>query len=231
MSSFLRNIPNILTVSRIILAPIFFILFIYNYYYLALILFFFASVTDFLDGFLARKFNIISKFGKMYDPLADKILVFLGWLCFIIKPPYIIIDDKFNSTYSISIILSNYTNINPNYIIFSILVILLLRDLIVTTLREEKYKKESIILKTNYIGKIKTTVFIICIHLYLIYQLIPIEYLVNNNINISLSFFESSLFYLNTYIFWIYDFTLYLTLVLSLLSLYDYIYQYKDKKI
>ena len=109
------------------------------------------------------------------------------------------------------------------------LVILLLRDLIVTTLREEKFKKENIILKTNYIGKVKTTVFIICIHLYLIYQLTPINFLLNNNINKSLSVIENLLLHFNPYIFWLYDFSLYLTLLLSLISLYDYIYQYKNK--
>lgn len=229
MSSIFRNIPNILTVSRMILAPIFFLLFFYNYYYLAIICFFFASVTDFLDGFLARKFNLISKFGKMYDPLADKILIFLGWLCFVIKPPYFILNDTFNSSTTISIILSNYMNINPNYIVFTLLVILLLRDLIVTTLREEKFKKENIILKTNYIGKIKTTVFIICIHLYLTYQLTPIDFFLSNNIVKSLSIIENLLLYFNSYIFWLYDFSLYLTLALSLISLYDYVTQYKSK--
>ena len=61
MSPFTKNIPNILTISRIILAPIFFILFVYDYIHLALLCFLTASVTDALDGFIARKFNVVSK--------------------------------------------------------------------------------------------------------------------------------------------------------------------------
>ena len=77
MSPFTKNIPNILTISRIILAPIFFILFVYDYIHLGFLLCFLtASVTDALDGFIARKFNVVSKFGELYDPLADKIWYF-----------------------------------------------------------------------------------------------------------------------------------------------------------
>ena len=150
MSSVLKKIPNILTISRIVLAPVFFILFIYNYYYLALACFCFASITDFLDGFLARKFNIVSKFGQLYDPLADKILIFLGWLCIIIKPPFsqeMLQSFKFDFLFSIK--LAHLFNVNPNHIVFFILAILLFRDLITTTLREEKFKKDKIILKKN----------------------------------------------------------------------------------
>ena len=87
MSEILTKLPNILTISRIVLAPIFFILFIYGYYIAALICFFIASMTDVFDGFIARKFEIVSKFGKLYDPLADKILMFLGFACIFIFPP------------------------------------------------------------------------------------------------------------------------------------------------
>ena len=209
MSRALKNLPNILTISRIILAPVFFILFINNYKYLALACFFFASVTDFLDGFLARKFNIVSKFGKLYDPLADKILVFLGWVCIVIKPPFL---DYKNELNSFSINLAYLLNLSPDHIIFCILAILLFRDLIATTLREEKFKKDQVILKTNYMAKIKTIMLIVCIHLYLLYQLgLPNLY--------------------QKYILLFFDFSLYLTLVFSLISLIDYINQYRSKNI
>ncbi len=213
MSSVLKKIPNILTISRIVLAPVFFILFIYNYYYLALACFCFASITDFLDGFLARKFNIVSKFGQLYDPLADKILIFLGWLCIIIKPPFsqeILQSFKFDFLFSIK--LAHLFNTNPNHVVFFILAILLFRDLITTTLREEKFKKDKIILKTNYIAKIKTAMLVICIHLYLVYQLIS----------------ESSY---QGYVLLFFECSLYLTLIASLISLFNYINQYRDKRI
>ena len=225
MSPILRNIPNLLTISRMLIAPIFFILFINNYNYLALICFFFASITDFLDGFLARKFNIVSTFGKLYDPLADKILVFLGWLCIVIKPPFSLGYDS--NLCSISLKLSNAIKVDPNYLIFCILAILLLRDLIATTLREEKFTKYKVILNTNYMAKVKTTMLIVSIHLYLIYQLVN-----QNSTDISNSFLNivQIIHFYQDYILCLFDLCLYLTLIFSLASLVDYIHQFRNKK-
>ena len=67
---------NLLTFSRIIIAVIIFgFLALENYYMLALSLFFIAGLTDYFDGFLARKYNATSKIGEIVDPLADKILI------------------------------------------------------------------------------------------------------------------------------------------------------------
>lgn len=88
------NLPNKLTFSRVLLAiPFIFFLERANseseiYRYIAFALFVIASLTDWLDGYLARKYNLITDFGKLMDPLADKILVIsamvifvsLGWL-------------------------------------------------------------------------------------------------------------------------------------------------------
>ncbi len=67
---------NIITFSRILLSiVIFMLLMLKDYYVLALILFFIAGLTDYLDGKLARKFNISSEIGEILDPIADKILI------------------------------------------------------------------------------------------------------------------------------------------------------------
>ena len=80
------NLPNKLTVIRIILVPFFvaaiLIDFPFNYLW-ALIIFAIASITDMLDGKIARKKNLITDFGKFADPLADKILVLAALLCFV----------------------------------------------------------------------------------------------------------------------------------------------------
>ena len=80
------NIANKLTILRIILA-FFCIGFIladtYNYLLIAFIIFILASITDFFDGFLARKQNIITDLGKILDPIADKILIIGVFLAFI----------------------------------------------------------------------------------------------------------------------------------------------------
>ncbi len=74
-----KNIPNYLTMIRILAIPIIVMSFYFEdskfAHRLGGIVFAIASVTDFFDGFLARKFNIISSFGKMFDPIADKVLV------------------------------------------------------------------------------------------------------------------------------------------------------------
>ena len=72
MSTFI----NILTVSRILIAAIIFLLLISPEKYLfALILFFLAGITDYFDGYLARKYNAVSEIGEILDPIADKILI------------------------------------------------------------------------------------------------------------------------------------------------------------
>lgn len=78
------NLPNKLTLMRILLVP-FFMLFLYwnipYHFTLALIIFAIASITDALDGKIARKYNLITTFGKFADPLADKILVLAALAC------------------------------------------------------------------------------------------------------------------------------------------------------
>ncbi|NLP30520.1 MAG: CDP-diacylglycerol--glycerol-3-phosphate 3-phosphatidyltransferase [Clostridiales bacterium] len=77
------NIANKLTILRIILIPIFIVLLINGYNYFAAIVFIVASLTDALDGYLARKYNLISNFGKIMDPLADKLLVTSAMICLV----------------------------------------------------------------------------------------------------------------------------------------------------
>ena len=78
------NLPNKLTLMRILLVP-FFMLFLYweipYHFTIALIIFAAASITDALDGKIARKYNLITTFGKFADPLADKILVLAAFAC------------------------------------------------------------------------------------------------------------------------------------------------------
>ncbi len=80
----MKRVPNILSASRIFLAPLFFYLYIQESLILAvlgLVVFIFAAITDYLDGYYARRYNSSSKFGLFLDPLADKILTFAGFIC------------------------------------------------------------------------------------------------------------------------------------------------------
>ena len=69
----LKHIPNILTIIRFLLIPIILIYIFTGNYILALVVFTISALTDIADGFIARKFNLVSNFGKLMDPLADKL--------------------------------------------------------------------------------------------------------------------------------------------------------------
>lgn len=128
-----RHLPNFLTVFRIILVPVFlYFLFLAKLpanILIALIIFIVACFTDYLDGMLARKMNIISDFGKLMDPLADKLIVLsaLAGLCWL--PPF-----------QVSIVVF--------FIIF-------LRELVITILREI-YQKKGMVVPADFFGKLKT---------------------------------------------------------------------------
>ena len=79
------NIPNSLTMLRIILAPVFMILLLTNKYMVAFVVIVVASLTDFFDGQIARRFNMQTKFGRILDPVADKVLIFCSILALLIK--------------------------------------------------------------------------------------------------------------------------------------------------
>ena len=82
------NLPNRLTLFRVILIPFFVFFLLAPYFtgygnYIAVAVFIVASITDFLDGHIARKRNLVTNFGKFMDPLADKLLVCSALICLI----------------------------------------------------------------------------------------------------------------------------------------------------
>ena len=74
------NVPNVLTMLRLALIPVFLIFYCTGHEKWALVTFLVASFTDFLDGYIARKNNQITAFGKLMDPLADKVMVLTALL-------------------------------------------------------------------------------------------------------------------------------------------------------
>lgn len=82
----MMNLANQLTFLRVILVPGFMYLLLSDMPYgrmAALGVFVIASITDFFDGYVARKYNLVTKFGKFLDPLADKLLVTAALICFV----------------------------------------------------------------------------------------------------------------------------------------------------
>lgn len=92
------NLPNKITIFRACLIPIFLVLMLVpsipNGNWWALVIFIFASISDFLDGYLARKHKLVTNFGKFMDPLADKLLVCSALICFVelgLVPAWIVV--------------------------------------------------------------------------------------------------------------------------------------------
>lgn len=79
------NVPNTLTVIRALLIPVYWYLFMNDHRRAALCVFIAASLTDIADGYIARKYNLITNFGKLMDPLADKLMVISVMLSLAIK--------------------------------------------------------------------------------------------------------------------------------------------------
>ena len=82
------NLPNKLTIFRVILIPFFVFFLLAPYFpeygkYIATAIFIVASLTDMADGKIARKYNMVTNFGKFLDPLADKVLVVTALICFV----------------------------------------------------------------------------------------------------------------------------------------------------
>ena len=108
MNIALKSLPNLMTVMRLVMAPVVAILIwtddVTSGYAPALTLFILASLSDFLDGWMARRLGIVSKFGAMLDPIADKVLIGVcllalarvtgdGWLFFL--PALVIMTREF----------------------------------------------------------------------------------------------------------------------------------------
>ncbi|PYQ33326.1 MAG: CDP-diacylglycerol--glycerol-3-phosphate 3-phosphatidyltransferase [Acidobacteria bacterium] len=85
-SAKILTIPNLLTLLRLLLIPIFLAASFQAMYTLAFVLFVTAAVTDILDGFIARRFNQRSRLGALLDPAADKMMLVCGYLFYTLEP-------------------------------------------------------------------------------------------------------------------------------------------------
>ena len=135
---------NLLTFSRILLAAIIFLLLMSSDgYLLALILFYIASFTDWLDGYLARKYNAVSQLGEILDPIADKILIVFVF-------------------FGLSVNLSSY-------LIGFFAALIIAREIWVGAFRDFNARSnKSDATKVTFLAKIKTTIQLFTISIYLL---------------------------------------------------------------
>ena len=89
----IKVVPNIISIFRICLVPVFVIAYFTDdgdIKYYAILVYFIAGLSDFLDGFIARRFNAQSKLGKLLDPLGDKLMTFTVLICITITRPILL---------------------------------------------------------------------------------------------------------------------------------------------
>ena len=139
-----KNIPNIITIIRMVLVPIFMacIWFIKDPLTCGLVtgaVFGLASFTDFLDGHLARKWNIVSTVGKVLDPVADKFMIF-------------------SAVFMIAVKITELS-----WLMIWVGAIVFLRELGVTSLRLVSASENGDVIPASFFGKAKTVTQIICI--------------------------------------------------------------------
>jgi len=154
-----KYIPNALTIFRILIVPFFVMFFLGSGFMsrlISLALFFIGSITDFFDGYIARKYNYVTNFGKLIDPFADKILIISALL-----------------------LLNNFY---PDSIKFWMVIAIIFRDIFITLYRYILIRKK-IVMKTSIFAKSKTLLQIIIIHIVLIYHTLYNDIAINSLYN------------------------------------------------
>ncbi len=173
------NLPNKLTLFRVILIPFFVFFLLVPYFpengdYIAAVIFVIASLTDLFDGKIARRYNLVTNFGKFMDPLADKLLVCSALIC--------LVEMKRLAAWIAIVIIS--------------------REFIISGFRLIAAEHQ-IVIAASYWGKFKTT-----------FQMLMIIVLILD--------FGNSVFQMLGLIL------TYVSLVLTVVSLADYLYKNKD---
>lgn len=147
------NLPNKLTVLRLLLVPVILVVMLLPYSIvnnlIALIVFAGASITDYFDGKIARRDNLITDFGKFLDPLADKFMV--------IAAVFGLVCRAFVEADGLMF-----------WIFMTMLIVTIFRELAVASIRLIASTKANVVVAANMLGKVKTVSQIVCIILALV---------------------------------------------------------------
>ncbi len=140
------NIPNILTISRIFLVPVFIIFLMDQMFLHAILIFIYAGISDGLDGFIARYFNQKTVIGAYLDPVADKLLLTSSFICLAVL------------------------EIIPNWVTIIVISrdILIITGIIILFISDVKF-----IIKPSFVSKCTTTLQLATVFLVLIYIVLP----------------------------------------------------------
>ena len=145
------NLPNKLTLARMFMVPFLMIFITFDFglgiwsRLIAAAFFALASATDFVDGYLARRDNLVTNFGKFMDPLADKLMVFVALisLCYVTGRDTHW-GDEAELVYGVCLLAAT--------------VIVIFRELAVTSMRMVVTNTDGVVIAANWLGKVKTCV-------------------------------------------------------------------------
>ena len=158
------NLPNKLTLARMFMVPFLMVFITFDFglgvwsRLIAAFFFALASATDFLDGYLARRDNLVTNFGKFMDPLADKLMVFVALisLCYVTGRDTLYVEE-----------LGKYGVDKPEVIygvcLLAATVIVIFRELAVTSMRMVVTNTDGVVIAAHWLGKVKTCVQILFI--------------------------------------------------------------------
>ena len=162
------TLPNKLSTLRICMVPLFIVAYFLPFYWgslVAIAIFILAAFTDFLDGYIARKYNMVSDLGKLLDPIADKILVCAALFCVVSTNPlaYLSLLDSVSADWTA---LHSYAWAQSSGMIFLAVgaTLILSRELLVSAVRQIAASK-GIVVQANIYGKVKTICQDVCLPL------------------------------------------------------------------
>ena len=173
------NLPNKLTLARMIMVPFLMVFITFDFglgiwsRLIAAAFFALASATDFVDGYIARRDNLVTNFGKFMDPLADKLMVFVALisLCYVTGRDTLYIEE-----------LGQYGGVDKAEVVYgvcllAVTVLVIFRELAVTSMRMVVTNTDGVVIAANWLGKVKTCVQIAFILIAIIEPMFDYEFL------------------------------------------------------
>ncbi|MBR7162130.1 MAG: CDP-alcohol phosphatidyltransferase family protein [Clostridia bacterium] len=172
------NLPNKLTLARMIMVPFLMIFITFDFglgiwsRLIAALFFAAASATDFVDGYIARRDNLVTNFGKFMDPLADKLMVFVALisLCYVTGRDTLYVEEL--GKYGV-----DKAEVIYGVCLLAVTVLVIFRELAVTSMRMVVTNTDGVVIAANYLGKVKTCVQIFFILVALIEPMFDYEFL------------------------------------------------------
>ena len=136
------NVANLLTILRFFIIPVFGFYLFREYYITATLLFLISGITDILDGYIARKYNMITAWGKLADPLADKLIQITALVLLAVN----------------------------NKIPIAVLLIIGAKEMLMIIGSVMLYKKDNFVVSANWYGKMATVVFYIAVGFLIVFR-------------------------------------------------------------